>query len=519
MENLINELEQYKKILNESDIVSITDNKGIIKYVNDKFCEISGYTKEELIGKPQSIVRHPDMPKSLFKELWDTVNSKKTYKNIIKNRKKDGSAYYVDATISPILDRDGNIVEIIGIRHDITDVMNPKRQLIDDINSINNPVLIFVKISNYDIFKEFYTSSIMQKFQNEFSNISLTYFPDNFKMDKVYILENGLFAYIKNEDTDIKVIEKALREVFDNFEDKGVLFEENIYDVDVVISYSKSKANIYDDVDLGIEYALKQKEDIVCSTDFFKAAQAESKNKLRTIKIIKEALKTDGKVISFFQPIVDNQTLKIEKYESLIRIVDKNENILTPYHFLDLAKKTGYYQNITLRVIQNAIDTLKYSRSNISLNLSASDIESNKIREKLSLLISNGRNKGRVTFELLEDENVNNMDLVKEFITYSKSIGDVKIAIDDFGSGYSNFERISDFQPDYVKIDGSLIKNVVDNKFSQSIVEAIVIFAKKNNIQTIAEFVSDKKIYEYVKSIGVDYSQGYYFGKPEPLIM
>ena len=107
----------------------------------------------------------------------------------------------------------------------------------------------------------------------------------------------------------------------------------------------------YYDVDLGIEYALKQKEDIVCSTDFFKAAQAESRNKLKTIKIIKEALKADGKVISFFQPIVDNQTLKIEKYESLIRIVDKNENILTPYHFLDLAKKTGYYQNITLRVI------------------------------------------------------------------------------------------------------------------------------------------------------------------------
>jgi len=517
--NSVKELEQYKRILNESDIVSITDSRGIIKYVNDKFCKISGYTKEELIGRPQNVVRHPDMPKSVFKDLWDTVNAKQTYRNIIKNRRKDGTAYYVDATISPVLDEDGNIKEIIGIRHDITDVMNPKRQLLDDLKYMEYPILIFIKIANYDIFKEFYTNTIMQKFQIEFSNISLSFFPEILKMQKVYILENGLFAYLINEQLGIGEIEKSLKIVSDNFEKNGVLFEDNVYDIDVVISYSERKEDIYDDVDLGIEYAIKEKKDIVCGTDFFKTAQAESKNKLKMIKTIKDALKVEGKVISFFQPIVDNKTQEIEKYESLIRLVDKNENVLTPYHFLELAKKTGYYQNITLKVIHNAIETLKYSKANISINLSASDIESEHIRKKLSELVSIPRNKGRITFELLEDENLNNIEIVKEFIIFSKSIGDVKIAIDDFGAGYSNFERISDFQPDYVKIDGSLIRNVVDNEFSQSIVEALVTFAKKNNIQTIAEFVSDEKIYEYVKRIGIDYSQGYYFGKPEPLIL
>ncbi|XPV68077.1 MAG: EAL domain-containing protein [Halarcobacter sp.] len=501
MENVLNELKEYKRILNESDIVSITDEKGMIKYVNDKFCDISGYSRDELIGRPQNIVRHPDMPKSIFKELWDTVNSKKTYKNIIKNRKKDGTSYYVDATISPILDTDGNIIEIIGIRHDITDVMNPKRQLLDDLKHVVNPILVFIKIANYDILKEFYTSSMMQEFQKEFSNISLSYFPEKFKMEKVYILENGLFAYLKNDIIDIKDIKSSLKEVLINFENNGVLFEDNIYDIDVVISYSRRKKDIYDDVDLGIEYAINQKQDIVCSTDFFNAAQLESRNKLKTIKIIKEALKTKGKIISFFQPIIDNKTLKIEKYESLIRLVDKKDNVLTPYHFLDLAKKTGYYQSMTLKVIENAIETLKYSKSNISINLSASDIETKKIRDLLLELISKKQNKGRITFELLEDENVNNMVTVKEFISLSKKVGDVKIAIDDFGSGYSNFERINDFQPDYVKIDGSLIKNVIESEFSRSIVEAIVIFAKKNNIQTIAEFVSDEKIFQYVKGV------------------
>ena len=96
-------LEQYKEALDKTAIVPKTDINGIITYVNEKFCKISGYSKEELIGKPHNIIRHPDMPKSLFKKMWDTILSKKIFKGVIKNKKKDGSFYYVDSTIIPIL--------------------------------------------------------------------------------------------------------------------------------------------------------------------------------------------------------------------------------------------------------------------------------------------------------------------------------------------------------------------------------------------------------------------------------
>lgn len=115
--------EQYYKLLDvfgENVIASKTDLKGKITYVSDAFCEISGYTREELMGQSHNIVRHPDMPNSLFKELWDTINASKVFKAEIKNRKKDGGYYWVDVSISPMLDEFDNIVGYTAIRHDIT---------------------------------------------------------------------------------------------------------------------------------------------------------------------------------------------------------------------------------------------------------------------------------------------------------------------------------------------------------------------------------------------------------------
>jgi diguanylate cyclase (GGDEF)-like protein/PAS domain S-box-containing protein len=124
--NLLNE---YKKAVDLSNIVSKSNHKGIITYANEKFCEISGYSKSELIGQPHSIVRHPIMPSRVFKELWDTIKSKKAWHGVVTNMRKDGKKYVVDSTIIPILDMDGDIVEFIAIRHDVTEFEETKDQL------------------------------------------------------------------------------------------------------------------------------------------------------------------------------------------------------------------------------------------------------------------------------------------------------------------------------------------------------------------------------------------------------
>jgi diguanylate cyclase (GGDEF)-like protein/PAS domain S-box-containing protein len=135
--NLLNE---YKKAVDLSNIVSKTNPKGIITYVNEKFCEISGYTKDELIGKPHNIIRHPDMSREAFKELWDTIKTKKSWHGVVKNMKKDGGQYIVDTTVIPILDVDGDVTEYIAIRHDITELEETKEQLRNINKAMKNKV-------------------------------------------------------------------------------------------------------------------------------------------------------------------------------------------------------------------------------------------------------------------------------------------------------------------------------------------------------------------------------------------
>ncbi|WP_417333589.1 response regulator [Halarcobacter sp.] len=124
-----NELVIYKDILDKENLVSETDLNGIITYANDIFCEVSGYTREELIGKPHNIVRHPDISKEVYRNLWETIQNKETWKGKIKNRAKDGSTYYVQATVFPILDNEGNIEKYVGSRFLITEQEEERHKL------------------------------------------------------------------------------------------------------------------------------------------------------------------------------------------------------------------------------------------------------------------------------------------------------------------------------------------------------------------------------------------------------
>ncbi|WP_404317338.1 PAS domain S-box protein [Malaciobacter canalis] len=120
----------YQEAIENSNIVSKTDIDGIITFVNDEFCNIFGYSKKELLGKNHNIVRHPDIPSEHFKNLWETIKfNKKTYKSTVKNLTKEGRSVYLNTTITPILDKDGNIKEFIAIRYDVTQEVELKKNL------------------------------------------------------------------------------------------------------------------------------------------------------------------------------------------------------------------------------------------------------------------------------------------------------------------------------------------------------------------------------------------------------
>ncbi|MFA6630448.1 MAG: EAL domain-containing protein, partial [Sulfuricurvum sp.] len=174
------------------------------------------------------------------------------------------------------------------------------------------------------------------------------------------------------------------------------------------------------------------------------------------------------------------------------------------------------YPQITLEVVYQACRVFASRDEEFSINLSDSDIRNPHTVNEIIKTIRETGTASQIVFEILESEGIENYDEVTRFIAQVKAMG-AKIAIDDFGTGYSNFENILKLSVDYIKIDGSLVRELSGNERHRIIIETIIDFAQKIGAKTIAEFVADEDIYTILKELGVDYSQGYFTGKPIPL--
>jgi len=221
----------------------------------------------------------------------------------------------------------------------------------------------------------------------------------------------------------------------------------------------------------------------------------------------------DKTVEPFFQPILDNKRSKIVKYEALMRLYDKNGDILLPQVFITKARKYRLFNKLMEILIIKVVEYIKKHKIQVSINLDYSDLLNPTMKDIVIDNIKNNNIGKYLTIEILENKKISNYYLVNDFIKELK-VFDVKIAIDDFGSGFSNYEHILNINTDYIKIDGSLIKRI-DEDIYYNLLKSIVLFSKEQNIKIVAEYVSDLKILRYVKSLDIDYSQGYYIGKPE----
>jgi len=511
-------LHQYKEITDKSSNVSIIDTNGIITYVNDEFCKLSGYTKDELIGHEYSSFQGYVQPKSISDDIWDTIkNKKQIWQGVVKNVNKNDEVYYVDMTIKPILDIDGNIIEYIAIRNDITNIMNHKKILSDIVECSIKPIVALIMIEDYDNLSVFYGSKISQKIQEIFAKNLEKMLPKHCIFDKVFILEDGQFALAKdlhNNDTqvDIDEVVKELKNVQKLMREEKLVFDNFEYDASFVLSIAYGD-NCLENARFGLQSLSHEKQNFTIANGMAQKEQIQAELNMKTLQMVKKALE-EYKIISYFQPIINNNTNEVDKYESLVRLINENNEIISPYFFLDIAKKGKYYADITKIVLKNSFDALEKTTKDITINISALDIEKDTTRKIFFKFLNKYKDDAsRIVIELLEDESVKDFAVIKTFINDVKKYG-VKIAIDDFGAGYSNFERLLDYQPDILKIDGCLIKNIENDTFSLSVVKTIVSFAKEQNIQTVAEFVENENIFNILKDLGIDYSQGYYFGAP-----
>jgi EAL domain-containing protein (putative c-di-GMP-specific phosphodiesterase class I)/GGDEF domain-containing protein len=225
---------------------------------------------------------------------------------------------------------------------------------------------------------------------------------------------------------------------------------------------------------------------------------------------------SNDKIVPYFQPIASTKTDNILRFEALMRVIDENGNVLLPGTFLPVLEHMYIYPECTKTICKKVFEVFVDRSEGFSINFSLSDIQNDETRLFLFALFEKyPEAASRCTIELLENEAVIDFKRVNDFFNLLK-LYKVKSALDDFGAGFSNFAYLFNLHIDYIKIDGSIIQRLDDPKMAK-LAKTIVSMAHDLEIQTIAEFVSEKVLMEHCKSIGIDMLQGYHIGYPLPM--
>lgn len=217
----------------------------------------------------------------------------------------------------------------------------------------------------------------------------------------------------------------------------------------------------------------------------------------------------------FFQPICCNISLKTIKYEALIRIVD-GDNILSPDVFLPLSKKHDYYHMVSQIAIEKVLLKIIKHKIHITVNLSLSSFENRDIKETItSFMDTYSEYTIYLTIEILEDE----CELSPNIVYFLQRIrlAGISIALDDFGSNYGNVSKIYKIMPNVIKFDGDFVKDCKNSEYTRTLMKTIIDFCMTYKIETVAEYIEDESLFQLMKELGINYSQGYLFGKPMPI--
>ncbi len=386
-------------------------------------------------------------------------------------------------------------------------------RLRSDIEEKDEFTLIVLNIDNFKILNDFYgfvvgdfiLESVARKLR-----ITLKY-------ENIYRIASDEFAILLDKKFKFYDLKEYLDDLVAKLSHLSFSYSATKIYVDLTFASASTSTpeNIFSKVNMALKYAKEKLLKFWIYEDGMNMGDEYEKNLKFAVKI-REAL-NNSRLIPYFQPILDNKTDKIVKYEALSRLMDSEGIIHAPQSFIPASKKIKVYDKITKIVIKKTFEIFKDLDFEFSINLSFEDIINQDIYNFILKMLEDTNMGNRVTFELLESEKVDDFQKVLHFFHEIKRYGG-KVAIDDFGSGFSNFSYLTRINPDFIKIDGSLIKNVDVDKNSYTVVETIVDFAKKMGIKTVAEYVHSSTVLSTVKSLDIDYSQGFFIDKPMPII-
>ncbi|ADC50653.1 sensory box/GGDEF family protein [Alkalihalophilus pseudofirmus OF4] len=563
--NQVKKLLDIENALNQTAIVAITDTNGVITFVNDKFCEISKYTSDELIGRTHRIINSGYHDESFFKRMWETIKKGETWKGEIKNKAKDGSHYWVDTAIVPFMNLEGEPYQYVAIRYNITERKALEEKQLQRM--IEDPV---TGLSNFSHFESKVQQMILMEAEFHLLYINIDHFKGINESLGVYQANQILklvgdrikgalneieavisrvhgdeFAIVLPSAAPINQIVDTLHTYFkepivhlhhsyymtlsigltafpalsSNFQE---LMQSAFYAVNQAKSTGKNTCvSFHQDMNVNINRKLEMKN---CMHQSILNKAEMNKMDMNKTDLTKADIKTDQPkdFIMHYQPQV-NRKGEIISFEALVRWHSPVFGAVSPAEFIPLAEETGLIVPLGYVLFEEVLKDLSILKKaygdtiQVGFNLSLKQFFYPPLLKRLKELCNQyGVRSQNIKIEITESISAKSPKEVIHLMKQFRDFG-MEIELDDFGTGYSSMQHLKNFPITCLKIDQSFVRDITHCSKTQALVNSMLYLAQELELDVIAEGIETLAQYEYLLQKGCSCFQGYYFGKPQAI--